>query len=514
VTASDGGKDTGSDRPIDNPGPTGDAGLDPREGGSDGSSDATAPTPCTGPNGFSSDCKDPSRPFCQAGVCTGCQSADAGTCPSPRGICDSTSGACVECTTAAQCTKPEAPLCTNHQCAPCAGNNAACATRDPAHPVCAASGRCAECTANDQCKTAGKTFCVMEACVGCQAAGPTACTGTTPVCNATSGACVECLADTDCKTPTAPFCAGNKCVPCGMATAGKCAMTNPLVPACGPTGACVECNTSADCAFDPNRPICNTADLTCRGCTADTECVAKSGADPGVCLDNRGGRCATTEETIYVANAPGCNLTGGTKAVPLCSAQDAPKLFSPTRALVLIRGTVGGLSWPLAGTPPLTIVGQQQAVLNGGVLSGIKLDGAGEVMVRGVTVRGSEVWSVIASGGAALYMRNSFVQNNNGGGVLIDGGRFDIRNTVISGNGPGQAGVAGGMSVQAVSGAPARLENVTLKSNTPVGLTCAGGVTVTATGLFAKDNTPSNVALSCSGVTTCATEGAGCGATP
>jgi hypothetical protein len=70
------------------------------------------------------------------------------------------------------------------------------------------------------------------------------------------------------------------------------------------------------------------------------------------------------------------------------------------------------------------------------------------------------------------------------------------------------------MSVQAVTGAPARLENVSIKMNTPVGLTCAAGVTVTATGLFAKGNNGIDVALSCAGVTTCPTEGAACGATP
>jgi hypothetical protein len=514
VPGTDAGRDTpGSDRSIDDPGTGGTPGNGGDAGG-DGVAD-TAPVPCSGP----SDCKDPNRPFCQAGLCSGCQMPDAGgpdggTCPAPK-VCDSSTGACVECTTAAQCTKPEAPLCTNKQCTACAGNNAGCAARDPAKPICAASGRCGECSSNDQCKaTPAKSFCVMEACVGCQMAGATACTGVTPVCNPTSGACAECLVDTDCKTATAPFCVANKCVACGMAPAGKCATLNPMVPACGPTGACVACNTSVDCAFDPNRPICNTADSTCRGCTADAECVAKSGADPGVCLDNRGGRCATTEETIYVSNATGCGSTGGTKAMPLCSPQDAPKLFAQNRALVLIRGTVGGLSWPLAGTPPLTVVGQQQAVINGGVLSSVRLEGPGEVLIRSVTVRGSEVWSVVASGGAALHLRNAAVQNNNGGGIYIDGARFDIRNTVISGNGPGQAGIAGGMSVQAVSGTPARLENVSIKMNNAVGLTCASNVTVMATGLFAKDNSVRDVALSCAGVTTCASEGAGCGASP
>jgi hypothetical protein len=493
----DASKDATNDRPV-----SPDAGKDVVVEGDVGSD---VPLPCTGP----SDCKDPNRPFCAAGTCVGCQS-DAGTCPAGRGVCDPSSGACVECTANAQCTKPEAPLCTNKACAACAGDNAGCAARDPAHPVCAPSGRCAECAANDQCKTAGKPFCVMEACVGCDKAGPTACAGTTPVCNPQSGGCAECLADTDCKTATAPFCVANKCVACATAPAGRCAMRNPMVPACGPTGACVECNTSADCAFDPNRPICNTTTLTCAACTADAECVAKAGADPGVCLDNRGGRCATTEETIYVNAGSGCGAAG-TKAMPLCSPQDASKLWGANRALVLVRGAVAGLSWTLAGAPPLTVVGQQQGVINGGVGAGIKLDGAGEVLFRGLTVRGSETWAVNASGGATLGMRGCAVQNNNGGGILIDGGRFDLRATVISGNGPGQTGTSGGMSVQAVAGAPARLENVSIKMNGAVGLTCAVGVDVMATGLYASGNVGIDVAMSCKGVATCPTEGAGCG---
>ncbi|HEY0713688.1 MAG TPA: right-handed parallel beta-helix repeat-containing protein [Polyangia bacterium] len=470
--------DAGADRPT---GASGDGG---RADGTDGS------RPCS-PATAANDCSDPNRPFCQAGVCVGCQSPDAGTCPGARGTCDVTTGACVECVTAEQCTTAGQPICLDRQCRSCAalGGDMGCEMRDPERPICiVSSGRCGECTSNAQCAgKAARPFCSGDRCVGCQNAGPNACTGTTPACNAASGQCAECVADADCKTATAPFCSNNKCVPCGMLPAGRCAARDPALPACAASGACVACTTSADCK-EPSRPICNTADNTCRTCAADSECAARNGADPGVCLDHLGGRCATEAETIFVAKTGTCATTGGSKTMPLCAAQDATKLVTANRSVVVVRGTVAGFTWTLAGLPPVTLVGQQQAVVAGGLEAGLRLSGGGDVFARGLTVRGSEGGGVVVTAGATLRLRDSVIDSNAGGGLLLDGARFEIRNTLISNNGPAT-----------------------------VGTTLWGGAliaTLPAAGVHAKDHGGIDVSPTCGGITPCDPEGAACGATP
>ncbi|HEY0709066.1 MAG TPA: right-handed parallel beta-helix repeat-containing protein [Polyangia bacterium] len=499
---------------------TPDGGIDrPAQDGARPGDGADAPAATCSPATAATDCTDPGRPFCQGGICVGCQAPDAGTCPAGRSTCDPTSGACVECVSHDQCRSPGQPICNNRQCASCmaAGGDSGCQARDPQRPLClASSGQCVECTGPAQCAgKPGRGFCAMNACVGCQSAGATACTGATPVCNATTGVCAECVADADCKQATAPFCSNNKCVPCGMEPAARCAATNPALPACAPSGACVACTTSANCT-DASRPICNTANNTCRACAADAECVARNGAEPGVCLDHLGGRCATEAEVIVVAKTATCGTTGGSKAMPLCSAQDAPKLFAANRSVVLIRGTIGGFSWGLAGVPLLTVVGQQQAVVAGGLEAGVRLAGGGEVVARGLTIRGSEGGGVVATAGATLRLRDTIIDSNAGGGLLLDGARFDVRNTVISNNGPATIGATlwGGALVANVPGTPARFERVSVKGNRVVGITCGAGTTISSTGVFAKDNVGIDVSPSCTGFMTCEPEGPACGAPP
>ena len=462
----------------------GDAGADhPADTSAD-----RAPFPCQ----TAAECVDPGRPFCVAGICVGCQAGDAGSCPLARAFCDNATGACVGCKAG--------------------GGDPACKARDPLKPVCAGSDRCVECVDKTQCKATDKGFCVAEACTGCQLA-VAACTGTTPTCNPVTGTCVECVADAACKLPTAPFCVANQCVGCASAPSGQCAQLKPTTPACSATGACVECNTSADCTLDPARPICSATDHTCRACTADSECAARSHDDPGVCLDNRGGRCASASEVIYVADGATCGLLGS-RETPLCSAQDAPALFAANRAVVVIRGTLAGFAWTLTGaTPALTVVGKDTAVLAAGPKPGIKLEGPGDVLLRSLIVRGSDDVGVVATGGATLRLRDTLVKGNLGGGILLDGAHFEIRNTVVSDNGPGQTGATswGGILAVAIPGALARLDNVSIRDNKQVGLACASPVVGTA--VFAKNNIGTDVATTCN-LTTCDPEGAACGAPP
>jgi hypothetical protein len=500
------------DGPVDAAGDARDAPADMGSGGDGGPLRCTSSAECQASGAY------PTRPFCQAGVCVGCQAADAGTCAPPHPLCDPGSGACVDCTSSAQCTRAGLPYCVAQRCLSCAdsGGDSACKLRDPTKPACATSGRCAECANNDHCKAApNKPFCVGDVCVGCQQAGASTCTGATPACDPVSGACVECAVDADCKQDAAPACVANKCVSCALAAAGKCATLKPTTPACGPAGACVECVASADCTLDPARPICNTANHVCRPCTADAECAARKPTDPGICLEERGGACASEAEVIVVANVNGCGTTGGTRIAPLCQPQDALAQVASNRAVVALHGTLPGFAWTLtADTPPITVVGKETAVLAGGIQSSIRLDGPGDVLVRGIIARSCDTVGVVATGGAKFTLRDSVIDGNRGGGILLDGARFDIRNTTVIGNGPGLTGTTswGGILALNIPASTVRLDRVSIKDNKQVGLACASAIS--GSGIYAKNNAGGIEVQDTCAITTCDPESATCGAGP
>jgi hypothetical protein len=429
-------------------------------------------------------------------------------CPPDRPVCSE--GRCVECEKDDQCADPARGACTKNVCVDCR-------TAGPA--ACAGSGRvcdpgtggCAECLESAHCKTAGKGFCAARVCVGCQEAGPGACKAPTATCDPASGACVECLASSACTDARAPFCAANRCVGCAMAAPQTCAMVSPAKPVCAPDGACVECATSADCTAEASKPIC--LDRACVACTTDAQCAMKLGANPGVCLRHLGGRCATDAETIYVQDGAACGGTAGTAASPLCSPEAALPLISATREVVLVRGLVSGFVWNnLTAGQRASIIGQGGAVFAGGIRSGMRLAGPGEVYLRGVTVRSSEVAGIVAERGATLKLESVVVDTNRGGGILLDGARFDLRDTLVINNGAGETGAViwGGILVQAAPmGGPTRLERVSLVGNRQIGLTC--DAPIEGLGVHARANAGGvEIGARCN-VAVCPTESATCG---
>ena len=233
--------------------------------------------------------------------------------------------------------------------------SAAAATREcPAGKPACLEGQCVECAQDSQCADPLRRFCAGNVCVDCREASPASCGNLGRVCDPTDGSCVECLEAAHCKTPAKSFCAAKVCVGCqdgwprrlqsadGALRSRQRRMRrvrrqldlhrapDPLLhrqplrrlrdgdaselrdvdagkPVCAPDGACVECNTSADCTADVNKPIC--VDRLCAACTTDAQCALKL-PDPGVCLRHLGGRCATDAETIYVKRDPGCGPAG------------------------------------------------------------------------------------------------------------------------------------------------------------------------------------------------------------
>lgn len=98
-----------------------------------------------------------------------------------------------------------------------------------------------------------------------------------------------------------------------------------------------------------------------------------------------------------------------------------------------------------------------------------------------------------------------------GGGILLGGAAFDIENTTVTNNGPGQQGTSGGIIISALpSAGPAKLHLLTVENNKQIGVTCASAVQA-ADGVFATMNIGGDIAQSC-GFSPCSSMGATCGA--
>jgi hypothetical protein len=280
-------------------------------------------------------------------------------------------------------------------------------------------------------------------------------------------------------------------------------------------GVCVECVADADCKATA-RPICDPTLHTCGPCTTDAQCVAKDATGPGVCMSHQDGRCATDAETIYVKNATGCatGSNGGTKAVPYCYPQNGIDAVDPTRRLVVMSGSMDLRPWTIAVSgSQVSVVGQAAATIAPGADVGIHLS-AGGLYLRGLRIRNGSLSGVVADGGSDLQMDHCAVEGNVGGGIFVDGASFDIANTTVTGNGPGDDMGAswGGLRLKnLLTSGDKKLQFLTVQSNNQVGISCSGsvsGMNVLATmNMGGVDVSPSCGFSSCT-----ADAGATCGA--
>lgn len=303
---------------------------------------------------------------------------------------------------------------------------------------------------------------------------------------------------------------GEACTACGGST-----------PVCV-AGTCVECSTSSDCNTDPKEPICDTTAHTCGACSADSQCADKLGPNPGVCMIHQDGRCATDAETVYVQNTTGCDDAGGaTASVPLCSLAPVPAIVmnSDTRTLIVVRGTGDAATTPFARSvtrAEASIVGQQSAVVSSGARPALDIRG-GLFYVRGVQLRSSSSVGISASPGtnasATLRLDHVTVDSCMGGGILLDGAAFDIRNTTVTNNGPGQQGTTswGGILVNGLAPAGQKnLDLVTIENNRQVGLACAGEIF--GSGVFVSDNAGGVQVQTTCNLMACSSKSSTCGA--
>jgi hypothetical protein len=169
-------------------------------------------------------------------------------------------------------------------------------------------------------------------------------------------------------------------------------------------------------------------------------------------------------------------------------------------------------------------VGKNSIITPAALSDGIGIT-AGEIYLRNLTVQGSTSLQTViginagTGGGSAviLHMDSCAVINNPGGGILLNGTAFDIKNTTVTGNGAGLTSgyTWGGILVQNLPpvGSVTSLNLVTIKANNALGLDCTGTIQIQGTGVLATGNTTADI--SGCGFTSCTPAldgGTGCGA--
>jgi hypothetical protein len=507
----------------------------------------TRPVDGAGSCGSDIDCPA-TAPMCLDFVCAKCTgNSDCTGRGASAAVCDTASGRCVACAKSSDCTAdPTKPVCVADQCVACGSATGECRVKNSAAPVCdGTSGKCVGCLANGDC--AGGIDGGVDGGVDGSADGGVA----AGICNLTTNQCVGCLTHADCNDPSKPICGSSQtCVGCGTQTApaNGCTAKNPALPVCKPTtGACVQCAADLDCTTSAapacdttankcvecvqssyckttSAPVCDTTaehcvqclqDTDCSGatpicisqqctnCTSDTQCVAKLGANPGVCMFHQDGRCATDAETVYVQNNTACLTAGastaGTAATPFCLPQDGVNATTGTKKLVVMRGPSTAMlgNWSSPATPAtgqLTVVGQNGATI--GASGNIQIHViSGDFYIRGMTVTGGYVASVPAiqaDSPATIRLDRCIVKNNLGGGLVVSAGAaFDISNSVFDGNGPGSVGASsfgGAYLGGAPAAGPARFWYNTVVNNGAGGVVCASS-SQPLTGLLFYNNT-------------------------
>jgi MYXO-CTERM domain-containing protein len=212
---------------------------------------ASACFPCTGP----ADCSG-AFPICStAGACVACDgdngSGSPAACPASAPAC-TVDGSCVQCTStntsACSSTTAACDLATN-TCAACNGDNGSGAPRS--------------------CPTSAARACLPDgSCAACSATNATACSGTSPACDASSHTCVACNGD---------FGTG--------ATAACATGTDPYCFSTGSVGSCGKCTGDGDCVGHPGGSVCNLTTGACgAACVDDTTCAAGQWCAAGACI--------------------------------------------------------------------------------------------------------------------------------------------------------------------------------------------------------------------------------------
>ena len=207
----------------------------------------------------------------------------------------------------------------------------------------------------------------------------------------------------------------------------------------------------------------------------------------------------------------------GTAQAPVCSLQNGVTIAKKNSSgVVVVREALSAAPTNIAVTTPLTIIGKSAATLIPTAGADCITITSGEIYLRNLTIQGTASpatgMGINAIAGTTLHLDTCAVINNPGGGILLNGASFDIKNVTVNGNGPGQTTGGtpwGGIRVDALpSSGTTNINLVTINTSKQIGLSCAGGIT--GTGVFVSGSAGGidvsnacNVAACSSASTTC-----------
>ncbi len=233
--------------------------------------------------------------------CVQCQADSDCAATDPRCI----EGRCHACATNADCGAAMPACWADHQCHAACTSNASCQQQtQPNLPLCDTStGACIECMATKDCAGTQQPLCdtSTDRCVDCLANSD--CGVSAPRCFLGDHTCVQCLSNSDCGT-AAPICdSQNFACRQGCTENSQCSGTTPLCNTT--TSTCVACLKNTDCTVAD--PICTTNDGRCVVCVVDADCAQDAGT---MYCDNQGGtaRCVQcAHDNQCPQSAPNCN---------------------------------------------------------------------------------------------------------------------------------------------------------------------------------------------------------------
>jgi hypothetical protein len=238
--------------------------------------------------------------------------------------------------------------------------------------------------------------------------------------------------------------------------------TAPLVCDVGGTNTCVQCTPEEDDACTGATPVCGD-DRTCRGCTAHAEC---GGSD--ACLPS--GACADPAQVAYVkpmvlggSDNPNCTL-----AMPCTKVTSA---LQTGRAYVKIAGTNDEGGTISIDSRNVMLLAERDAKLTRTSIGlHVQISGTSEVEIYDLEISGAlgtqGIGISMPPGNAAkLTLRRVKLLNNQGGGISVSGGTFNITNSFIVRNGDELAGTFGGLSLGIATPGNNRLEFNTIVDN-------------------------------------------------
>ncbi len=329
--------------------------------------------------------------------------------------------------------------------------NRIAACEDPAKPHCNddSMGTCVECTENSHCTVEGES------------------------CNPNSGECGD-------FTPCTPGDAGD----------AECAANGDGDDYCSEGGVCAECIVNEHCTTT-GEGTCDETSFECRACE-----VGGSDCESGLCGTRDDGECVPDGDVIRVDGAntggdvAGCGAVGsecatigfavtqvdGTKNVIVVADGNYDEALSITSGTVTIigeRGVVVNPSLNVGSPLALAVSGGASVVINGISLSpasgtagtdAVSCSGAGSSLaLTDVEVSNATDLGIIGDN-CDLTVTGSTISGNQGGGIDVNGGDFNITNNFIVKNGTTGSAV-GGLRIAGTAGNSEALDFNTIASN-------------------------------------------------